>query len=396
MGEDSKRIIPIISLSVTFNIRSMRALFLVFYGFQEYNGISKKIRYQVDALKECGLDVRTCYYEVCENGDRQWMVDNNVLANLGKGTLAKIKKRISFGPIINYIHKEEISFVYIRYYHNANPFTIHLVKSIKNFGAKVALEIPTYPYDQEFIDQKLNLCIDRLFRDALCRQLNAIVTFSNDTVIFGQRTIRISNGIDFSSIPLRTKIPRIEKEIHLIGVAEIHFWHGFDRVIDGLKEYYVKNPDIKVYFHIVGSFSGERERQEIEVSIQKYNLKPYVILHGTKHGKELDALFEKADFAVGSLARHRSGIYNLKTLKNREYAARGFGFIYSEIDDDFECMPYILKAPADETPIDIYRLIAFCKQQTNTPQEIRDSIRHLSWKEQMKIVCEDMLFHSQK
>ena len=32
------------------------------------------------------------------------------------------------------------------------------------------------------------------------KQLNAIVTFSNDTVIFGQRTIRISNGIDFSSI----------------------------------------------------------------------------------------------------------------------------------------------------------------------------------------------------
>lgn len=372
----------------------MRALFLVFYGFQEYNGISKKIRYQVDALKQYGMDVRTCYYEVRENGERQWMIDEKVLVNLGKGTLAKTKKRVSFAPIIHYIRKEQISFVYIRYYHNANPFTIHFVKSAKKLGAQIVLEIPTYPYDQEFTDQKLNLCIDRIFRHSLCSHLDAVVTFSNDTEIFGQRTIRISNGIDFNSIPLRKQIRTMENELHLIGVAEIHFWHGFDRLIKGLKEYYAHNPGYKVYFHIVGNLFGERERQEIEDPIQAYNLQDYVFMHGAKHGKELDALFEKADFAVGSLARHRSGIFNIKTLKNREYAARGFGFIYSETDDDFEKMPYIIKAPANETAIDIPGLIAFCKKQTISPQEIRNSIRHLSWTEQMKKVCDDIRFHS--
>ena len=44
-----------------------KALFLLFHGFGEANGISKKIRYQVKALKECGLDVRTCYYDVTTN-----------------------------------------------------------------------------------------------------------------------------------------------------------------------------------------------------------------------------------------------------------------------------------------------------------------------------------------
>ncbi|MEG2480028.1 MAG: hypothetical protein RSA50_07120, partial [Mucinivorans sp.] len=43
-----------------------------------------------------------------------------------------------------------------------------------------------------------------------------------------------------------------------------------------------------------------------------------------------DDLFEQADIAIGSLARHRSGITTIKTLKNREYAARGIPFIYSE------------------------------------------------------------------
>lgn len=54
----------------------MKTLFLVFYGFQEYNGISKKIRYQADALRLCGTDVRTCHYEVGNDGSRK-CVDTN-------------------------------------------------------------------------------------------------------------------------------------------------------------------------------------------------------------------------------------------------------------------------------------------------------------------------------
>ena len=46
----------------------MKALFLMFHGFDKANGISKKIHYQVKALKECGLDVRTCYYQTTPHG----------------------------------------------------------------------------------------------------------------------------------------------------------------------------------------------------------------------------------------------------------------------------------------------------------------------------------------
>ena len=34
----------------------MKALFLVFHGFDEANGISKKIQHQIKALKECGMN----------------------------------------------------------------------------------------------------------------------------------------------------------------------------------------------------------------------------------------------------------------------------------------------------------------------------------------------------
>ena len=149
----------------------MKTLFLVFYGFQEYNGISKKIRYQADALRLCGADVRTCHYEVGNDGSRKWMIDEDVLADLGKGIPAKIKKRLSFAPILQYVRREGIQCVYIRSYHNANPFTIHFVRMLKKQGVRVLLEIPTYPYDHEYSSgmEKVQLYTDKLFRHAFCR-----------------------------------------------------------------------------------------------------------------------------------------------------------------------------------------------------------------------------------
>lgn len=368
----------------------MKALFLLFHGFDEANGISKKIRYQIKALKECGLDVRTCYYDTDTDGHRKWKADEKTLVDFGQGAWAKIKKRFCFGALVDYILREEITWVYIRSYHNANPWTIRFIRRLRRHGVKVVMEIPTYPYDQEYITprMKLDLLIDRTFRHRLARQLEAVVTFSNHKTIFGTRTLRISNGIDFEAIPVRQYPNDTTKELHLIGVAEVHYWHGFDRLVRGLASYYRGNPDYKVYFHLVGNLSGERERQDILTPIRESGLEPYVILHGARHGKELDELFEQADFAIGSLGRHRSGITYIKTLKNREYAARGLAFAYSETDEDFDPMSYVLKVPADDTPIDIGQVIRFHQQQLLSPVEIRDSIAHLSWKEQMEQVVQ--------
>ena len=117
-------------------------------------------------------------------------------------------------------------------------------------------------------------------------------------------------------------------------------------------------------------------------------MEQYVILYGKKHGKELDDIFDLCDFGIGSLGRHRVGIDKIKTLKNREYAARGIPFIYSETDSDFDNMSYVMKAPADESAINIKDIVSFYKELSISPQEIRASIGHLSWKNQMKRVME--------
>ena len=189
---------------------------------------------------------------------------------------------------------------------------------------------------------------------------------------------------------MKKQINDTTHELHLLGVAEVHYWHGFDRLIYGLAKYYQANPKYKVYFHIVGPLYGKREQEEILPVIRDNQLEPYVLLHGPLHGKELDKLFENADLAIGSLGRHRSGITYIKTLKNREYAARGLAFTYSETDEDFDQMPYVWKALPNESPIDISELIKFQRSLTMSPQEIRGSVQSLSWTSQMKKVINEI------
>ena len=368
------------------NKRMRKVLFLIFHGFDPSNGISKKISYQVNALKRCGNEVHLCYMD--EVGTKKRMIDKNVIADYGCGFLSKILKRIDFSAISRYVKDNHVNIVYIRSNHNANPFTIRMVKQMKKYGAKVVMEIPTYPYDSEYEAQGMSKQIfqDKLFRNHLAKQLEAIVTFSDYEQIFGQRTIRISNGIDFDSVKMKTTINDTSKELNLIGVAEIHEWHGFDRLVKGLADYYSKSQNYIVRFHVVGYFFSAEIENEFKKIISDNHMENYVILYGKKHGEELDMLFNKCDFGIGSLGRHRVGIDRIKTLKNREYAARGIPFIYSETDNDFDSKPYVLKAPADETAIDIDSIVSFCKRFLMSPKEIRNSISSLSWENQMKTV----------
>lgn len=382
----------------------MRILFLVYHGFSEHSGISKKIHYQVKGLRINGHDVRLCYYGFAENGHSCRFVDGEVLKDYGKGKLAGIRQRLSYNCIYDYCIREKIEFVYARCFQNANPWLIHFFKKLKKAGIHAVTEIPTYPYDAEFVGfpfmTRMNLKIDQLFRRQLSAQMDAIVTFSDAKEIFGQRTINISNGVDFDSIPLHEPLT-MNHELHLIGVAEVHYWHGYDRLIAGIGEYYRQKPRAKsqepeVYFHIVGGVGPSEMYDSMHAPgfhelMEKYQIKDHVIFHGQLFGKALTEVFNQCQFAIGSLARHRSGITNIKTLKNREYAARGIPFIYSEHDGDFDKQPYVLKAPADESPIDISRILDFIDNNQMEPSDIRKTVMSLAWNNQMQKVLDAII-----
>ena len=352
-------------------------------------------------LKENGHDVRLCYYDFSAENHRCRYVDGKVIQDYGIGKLAAFRQRLSYSAIYDYCIREKIEFVYARCFQNANPWLIRFFKRLKKVGIHAVTEIPTYPYDNEFTDKsnwnmRIDLWMDKRFRNSLYKYMDAMVTFSDTKEIFGQRTINISNGVDFDSTPLHSPLTSHLSPLdtlHLIGVAEVHFWHGFDRVVAGIGEYYKNGGTRDVVFHIVGGvhpnyMQNIPQAPGFQVLIDKYGVQDKIVFHGTMFGEQLTDVFNQCQFAIGSLGRHRSGITVIKTLKNREYATRGIPFIYSEQDSDFDHQPYVLKAPADESPIDIQQIIDFMDHFTMKPEEIRKTVENLTWKIQMQRVVD--------
>ena len=72
----------------------MKVLFIIFHGFDPNNGISKKISYQMEAIKALGMQVHICYMD--EHETKKRIVDNSIIANYGNGFLSKILKRTEF------------------------------------------------------------------------------------------------------------------------------------------------------------------------------------------------------------------------------------------------------------------------------------------------------------
>lgn len=377
----------------------MNVLFLVYHGFSDVSGISKKIHAQVKGLRENGYEVHLCYYDFTADGHRCRFIDGDVLCDYGKGALAGWRQRTEYDSVFGYCQLNGIQLVYARSFQNANPWLVSFFRRLREAGIKAVMEIPTYPYDQEFESfpflTRMQLKVDRMFRRQLARQLEAIVTFSEAKEIFGQRTIRISNGVDFDAIPLHQYHADPTGTVHLIGVAEVHYWHAYDRVVAGLGEYYRNGGRRNVVFHIVGGIGnsemyGTTYAPGIAHIIAKYQLQAHVVMHGQLFGQELDKVFNQCVFAIGSLGRHRNGITIIKTLKNREYATRGLPFAYSEQDSDFDQQPYVLRVPANESPLHIEQVLSFIDHHQFDPTEIRNSVRHLAWREQMRQVVEEV------
>lgn len=275
----------------------MKILFLVFHGFDAFNGISKKIGYQIEALRILGHQVELGSLAVDERGRWKRMGGNRVVEDFGAGIVGKLKKRWRYGSLARYIVEDGFDFVYMRSDHNANPFTIRMARRVRRAGIAMVMEIPTYPYDQEYrtlgLKEKTELAIDRIYRRALARQLRAVVTFSDLSSIFGQRTIRISNGVSFERIPVRREHDPVRGEVHLIAVADISFWHGFDRLVRGMAAYYAcKQRPADVYLSIVGRGRAET-LDELRRTVRQNGLERWVRFTGPLFGEALDREFDR-------------------------------------------------------------------------------------------------------
>ena len=223
------------------------------------------------------------------------------------------------------------------------------------------------------------------------KYIDRIVTFTNDEEIFGIKTISINNGISLEDISIIKKDKKEDKnKINFIGVAGISFWHGFDRMLLAMVEYYKKTPKKEVIFYIVGD--GDKVViDSLKKIVKDNNLEKYVRFYGYKFGKELDEIYNKADIAVGSLGAFRKNIQVGSALKVREYCAKGLPFILSEEDTCIKEV-FMYKIINDETIFDIEEIIEWYNNLKVSAEEIREYTKNnLTWDIQMKRVVDYIL-----
>lgn len=184
----------------------------------------------------------------------------------------------------------------------------------------------------------------------------------------------ITNGVAVNEVAKRdSQLLKAKSGINLIFVGNIAAWHGLERLLLGIKNCH-GSFDYSLF--LVGREQVFLEMlQQLELT-ELLNTK--IFLTGFKTGKELDNLFDNADYAIGSLGLHRIDILNGVPLKHREYLSRGLPFIYSGKDEDIDdsLSNYLFNINANESPVDFPRLYDFIqnlkKSNENVSQILSD------------------------
>jgi hypothetical protein len=234
---------------------------------------------------------------------------------------------------------------------------------------------------------------DKIFGNILRRQSDIIVGVTDEITRYevaragdpGKSHITIGNGIDVTSVPIRTPVSFDGAELHILCVANVSPWHGLDRLLNGIALY---NGTTKIVFHIAGDGGALPHLRKL---IKDQKIPGTVIFHGFQSGENLNRLFNSCHLAIGSLGIHRIGLKDASILKAREYCARGIPYVIAFNDPDFpDNYPYILKIPADETPVDITKIVKFAREVSNTPGHPQAmhlyAQEHLDWSVKMKLL----------
>lgn len=354
----------------------MKILYILYFNIEktQFLGVRKKILSQIHALEKLGHNVDFAY---CKE-------DELILKSNNKMQHFSIKRgfthyRGSIQKKLSYVTKyEKYDIAYIRYPGSIDISMLNTFKVLKRNGLNILLEMPTYPIGGELIERLKGLLkqgkfislafyffvylIHRICSRQINRYIKLIVTFMPYDFIWNTPTIIIDNGVRIEDYHPVKNVPNSPSNIVLIGVANIAPWHGYDRVIDGLWEYYnsVRPAKYNVIFNIIGDSPLVNELKD---KVRKLKMDDYVKFLGLLEGEELEKQYQYADIAVSSLGMHRINVLHGSTLKTKEYCAYGVPFIlgYYEktITGEF---PYALQVQAEDKPVSIEKIIDFYKR----------------------------------
>ncbi len=278
---------------------------------------------------------------------------------------------------------ESPDFIFMRRTGADRHFIKFLKHMKKNFPkCKIVIEIATYPYIKESlrrIDGWVLLPKDLYNRRKIKKYADRIVTYSDDTEIFGVKTIRTMNGINVDEIPLIAPLNQMDT-INLIAVACFQPHHGYERCIVGIKNYYESKvrEQPRIFLHMVGDGP---ELVKYKKLVQQYGLEKYIIFYGQLSGEKLNEIYNKADIALGSFGFYKIKLHKSSVLKVREYLSRGFPIVSACQEDVFknDLPEFYLHFENDDSVIDMNKIIDFYERlflEGNDKEKLAQKIRN--------------------
>lgn len=334
------------------------------------DGIARKVTAQIKALNTKGMSCR------------QMMCERKEPLTLWRKIAIHLPFGHNVGDPLNEYKKEfdGYDFFYIR----RKPLTLLRLLNIRklrkhNPDAKILYEICTYPFKKELTHNKRNIPLwlrEVCYMPFMKRYIDRIVIVSEDKSIAGIPTIPIINGIDLKLIRPINPAPE-DGAIHIIAIAKIQWWHGYDRFLRGMAYYYRSGGTRHLKLHIVGNGPAEKD---LRIMIARYGLEDRVIMHGYKTGEDLDTIYDRCHLGLIALATQDKDLHVHSTLKSRDYLAKGLPTMSTGMTDVFigTDYKYNLKLPNDKEKVDMRNIISFYDEiYGNTPRrqvikEIRD------------------------
>ena len=353
----------------------IKGLFIVYEDLSANSGVNKKIKNQIATFQKAGFEM-----------------EPYPMPSATGAFLYKLLYRLPFSnlsPRWRYDDRfDDVDFVYLRRPFFLTVWALRFFRKLKrrNPHVRIVYELPTYPYDQEITEKKKNLPVygkDVVCRRFLHRYVDRISILGPEKEVFGIPTIQIKNGYDFESV--RPRRPKAEDgTIDIAAVACFDSWHGYDRLMKGLKAYYENGGGRRFRLHFAGD--GPALPDYIQLS-KDLGLEDSCLFYGMQDRTELQGLYDRCDFGASSFGLYRKGLTLSCDLKSREYLAAGLPILFGgamDLEQYEDLRPYLIGFSNDDTSVDFFRIERCYEalyEQASSSQGIVDRIRSVAQRE---------------
>ena len=149
-------------------------------------------------------------------------------------------------------------------------------------NSKVVVEAHGYPYRQWDLSLPvffLNLR-DVIYEPFCRRYIDLVAAISNYDNIWKRKTVFIDNAVDIENIKIHER-HSVENVLNLISVAIEQNYHGYEKIIIGLAQYYKSGGTRRIYLYMVGEYSSKTKEL-----VKELGLDNFIFFTGKLYGKE--------------------------------------------------------------------------------------------------------------